>query len=405
MDQWLLIVGGGIETIPGVKRAQELGLKVVVSDRNQAAPCFSLADACILADTYDARATFLAALKHTEVHGPIAGVMCLGSDIPWTVAVVAKALGVSGLSLETAALGADKLAMKERLRACGVAVPDFRPIASHAALEERVENWGLPLVVKPVDSRGARGVILVDDALDRAWAFDYAKEMSPTGRVMVERYLAGPQLSTESLVVNGTAHTPGMSDRNYERMADYKPFFIEDGGDLPSYLPDEVIAETRKLVQQAATAMGVMNGVVKGDVVVHDGKPYIIEVATRLSGGYFCTHTIPMNTGVDLVGNVIRQAVGWPVHGGDLEPKRQAYVCQRYLFPKPGRVLKIEGEDQVRTMAGLEYLELRVKPGDVIAPIQNHPGRAGVLMTTGTTRAQAQARAAAAVAGIRFTVD
>ena len=81
-----------------------------------------------------------------------------------------------------------------------------------------------------------------------------------------------------------------------------RPIFIENGGDLPSHLPPEIQAKVKALVARAAMALGIVNGTVKGDIVVHNGEPYVIELAARLSGGFFCTREIPLNTGVDFVG-------------------------------------------------------------------------------------------------------
>src|SRR5258708_790235 len=127
---------------------------------------------------------------------------------------------------------------------------------------------------------------------------------------MVEEFHAGQQISTESILLEGVAYTPGLADRNYEFLDRFAPHIIENGGDLPTRLSAEEQQSIRDLIQQAAASMGVRNGVVKGDVVFHVGKPFIIELATRLSGGYFCTHEIPLSTGVDFVGGAIRLALG-----------------------------------------------------------------------------------------------
>lgn len=402
MRKTILFVGGGIETVPGVLLAREMGLRVVVSDRNASAPCFAHADACLVADTYDARATLLEVWRYQRHNPPIDGVLCLGSDIPWTCAVVARALGLPGLALETAALAMDKLAMKECLAAAGVRVPAFRGVADERELSRAIGELGLPLVVKPVDSRGARGVIRLTASVDPAWAYAYAREVSPTGRVMVERYLPGPQLSSESLVVAGQTYTPGMSDRNYALLETYAPFFIEDGGDLPSALADPVLADARAQVHRAGQALGLRDGVLKGDLVAHEEGVHVIEVATRLSGGYFCTHTIPMNTGVVLVRHAILQALGETVDVTALEPSLNRYVCQRYLFPNPGVVRAVEGVERARAMPGIFYLELRVAVGTRIAKIESHPARAGVLMSVGETAEEARTRATCAIEAIQI---
>ncbi len=81
-------------------------------------------------------------------------------------------------------------------------------------------------------------------------------------------------------------------------------------------------------------ALGVTNGTVKGDIVVHNGEPYVIELAARLSGGFFCTREIPLNTGVDFIGAAIKLALGEAVAPDELTPKHQTPVIQRYAFPK-----------------------------------------------------------------------
>jgi len=232
------------------------------------------------------------------------------------------------------------------------------------------------------------------------WAYELSLEHSPSGQLIVERYLEGPQLSTESLIIDGTAHTIGLSDRNYDRMAQFAPFVVEDGGDLPSRLPDHILAEAHGVVEDAARSLGVTDGVVKGDIVIHREKASVIEIAPRLSGGHFCTVEIPFSTGVDFVGNAIRIALGETVAPEDIVPRHQKHLCQRYLFPKPGLVTRISGADKVASRPEMVFCEIRVVPGDTIGPIENHPGRAGVVMTTGNSRDEAIFNAEAAVRDI-----
>ena len=379
----LLIVSAGIEAIAGIELAESMGLHVVASDASLKAPGFALADDALVASTYDVEATVAAATRYHRQVRPIDGVMCIASDVPLTVASVAAALGLPGIPVESARLATDKLAMKQRFAADGVPIPWFSAVESADHLKALVAAEELPLVIKPVDSRGSRGVLRLLRGTDLAWAYATAKSHSPTSRVMLERFLPGPQVSTESLVIDGVAYTPGFADRNYEYLERFAPHIIENGGQLPSHLDEATQQAVRDLVQQAALSMGIRNGVVKGDIVVTDGKPYVIELAARLSGGYFCTHEIPLNTGVDLVGAAIRQALGEPVDPTDLQPKFNRPVAQRYFFPRPGVVTAVQGAETFTNHPDVAYLELRVKPGDRIGPVDSHPARAGVVITTG----------------------
>ena len=393
MVKTILFVAGGIEAVQGIQKAKRMGLRIVVSDIDPKAPGFQYADDCLIVSAYDVESTVNAAIQYSRKNHPINAVISVGADVPLTLASVAEALGLPGNSLASARLAADKLAMKQKFTEDRVPVPWFCQVNNVRNLTDIVRREGYPLVLKPVDSRGARGVLRLTEKVDLEWAYQESHRHSPTGRVMVERFLPGPQVSTESLVVGSAAYTPGFADRNYEFLERYAPFIIENGGELPSSLPEKIQKLVRQVVQQAANSMGITNGVVKGDIVVYNGKPYVIELAARLSGGYFCSVEIPLNTGVDFVEQAIRQALGERINPVDLLPKFQRGVAQRYLFPEPGRVIRISGPDTAYFEQGIEMCEIRVSVGDIIKPIENHPARAGVIIATGDTREEALKRA------------
>jgi biotin carboxylase len=244
-------------------------------------------------------------------------------------------------------------------------------------------------------------VLLVrDGSVDVEWACRRALRESPSGRAIVERFLEGPQISTESLVIDGTVHTIGLADRNYEHLERFAPYVIENGGELPSRLHADAQSSVRELVRRTATALGIRAGVVKGDIVLCDGTPSVIEVALRLSGGYLCTHNIPLSTGVDFVAAAIQIALGEEPKTEDLRPTRSSGVAQRWLFPDPGRVCRVTGADAVAARPEIALCEVRVRAGDLIRPVSDHTSRAGVVIATGATREHAVERAQHGVTAI-----
>jgi biotin carboxylase len=403
MRPCVLFVGGGTETLPGVLLARSMGLAVAVSDGNPRAPCMEAADFALVASTYDPDATVARTRHFHEVVRPINGVLCMAVDVPHTVAAVARGLGLPGISSQAAQLAMDKLAMKECLHKAGIPVPWFAAVESPDDLRATMDARGRDLVIKPVDSRGARGVQRLAAVTDCQAAYEEAKRHSPTGRVMVEEFLSGPQVSTESLIVSGQTVTPGFSDRNYALLDRFAPFIIEDGGDMPSRLSPDIQEEVHKQVGRAAAALGIERGAVKGDIVVCQGKPFVIELAARLSGGYFCSHQIPRATGVDLVGACLRQCLGETVDASELLPRQSRGASQRWLFAKPGVVTAISGVEAARRVPGVFFLEMRVAVGDSVAPVHCHPARLGVVMAEGDTREAAIAATQKAAATIVIT--
>ena len=176
----LLIVSGGIEAADAARRAKEMGLYVVVSDRDPEAPGFAFADSCIIADVYGPSETASAAERFNRKIRKIDGVICVAADAPITTATVAAKLGIPGISIETAELACDKLAMKRRFAERGINVPWFTEISTVQELQRVAIERGNDLVIKPVDSRGSRGVQRVAQVKDLAKAYELARSHSPT---------------------------------------------------------------------------------------------------------------------------------------------------------------------------------------------------------------------------------
>ncbi len=158
----------------------------------------------------------------------------------------------------------------------------------------------------------------------------------------------------------------------------------------------------KDVVGRAAAALGIANGTVKGDIVVHKGEPYVIELAARLSGGFFCTREIPLNTGVDFVGAAIRIALGETVAPEELEPRHFTPVIQRYAFPKAGRVVAIEGAEEARQIGGVADVIVTARPGDVIPDAGDKRPSAAMVLTVGSSREAALAAANDALACLKI---
>lgn len=406
MANTLLIIGGGAEQVPAYEKAKRRGLFVVGSDMNPDAPALALADHVLLASTRDADASVAAAEAFHATH-PIDGVMTIANDVPYTVARIAEKLGLPGIPPQAALNVIDKLVMKTRFAEAGVACPWFRDVRSLDELERFLgAEPDQAFVLKPVNGRGARGVLLIDAATDLAWAFAESTRWGDCGRLILEKFVPGMQLSTESFVLDGTCHTPAIAERNYARLDEFKPYIIEDGGTIPPALSAGTLAEIDDLILRGAAALGIHAGIVKGDLVIGaDGKPLIIELAARLSGGWFATHQIPAASGVDLVEAVITHALGETVDPRTLEPTRHRATAIRYWYPPAGRIVAIRGEEDLKKIPGLISYGFFRKPGDMQPVVRTHPDRFGFAIVEADTRAEAEARIAAALSCIAVEVE
>jgi biotin carboxylase len=399
----LLIVSGGIEVVPAIQHAKKMGLYVIVSDGNPNAPGIKFADDFILASTYDVNDTVEKVKKYDKNIKKINGVICIAADIPFTVSSVANELGLQSISIESSILSMDKILMKDKFFEDNIPIPHYSEIHDLTDLRDFINKYAFPIVLKPADNCGSRGVLFITEKIDLEWAFSYSKKYSNSGRVLVEKFLEGPQISTESLIIDSSCKTVGFSDRNYEFLEKYAPHIIENGGDLPSKISKVLQKKTKKLISEAAISMGIKNGVVKGDVVIFNNEPYIIEIAARLSGGYFSTHTIPLNTGVDFVGNAINLCLGKKLIMKDLQQKFNNYICQRYIFAKKGIVDSIQGIQSLKDNNAIKFFNLHIKSGQKINALTSHGARVGMVIAKGSSRQTAINNAISAVNDIKIS--
>ncbi len=407
MTDALVIVGAGIEQIKAYELASKMGFFVIGTDINPEAPAFDNADDKVIASTRDPDATLSALKKYFSLNSSLnfSGIMTIANDVPLTVATVSNEFGLPGISVDSALIASDKVLMKNVFKSNGVKIPLFREIGSSEEIAIAMNEWSGPIVIKPVDGRGARGVLLLTEDTDFEWAYRESMSFSTVKRVMLEAFIDGPQISTESFLIDGSSITPAFSDRNYEDFLSYAPYIIEDGGTLPALLSDEERRLINKLVEDGSAAMGITDGIVKGDIVMGEDGPVIIELAARLSGGYFASDQIPLSTGVDLVKESIRFATGSKVDINDLAVKRTRGVAIRYFFPPEGLVREIHGAEGLGDMAGVVKSEIFIKPGDIQQKVKAHPERAGFVIAVAESRSDAVKMVEAAIDSVEFIID
>jgi predicted ATP-grasp superfamily ATP-dependent carboligase len=340
MNRSIVFLGGGIDSLGIIGRAVEMGLFPIVVDQDKDCPARNLAGRYLQASCYS---KYGAWGELTLIHKALdpSAVLCAGTDAPDVMADIAQNYGLVGPSSHTARLSIDKVAQKKRLKEFGVPVPRFIEVpASFEGGYRFAATFGpsyAGLVVKPADSRGARGVLRMNGKDELMEAIPASLAHSPTQTLIIERWIHGIQLSSESLVQDGKILWTAFAERNYDRLEEFAPYVIEDGSDMPPDIPTFYEKDWRfianQTLQKCVDALGLIDGTLKGDLVWNGDGVWVIEVATRLSGGRFCSDMIPNVWGVDFVGMAIRIALGERIYGGEIRPYLRRHACQRFYFP------------------------------------------------------------------------
>ena len=403
LDRTILIISGGFEAIEGIKVAKSMGLNVVVLDGNRNAPGFEYADFKIIASTYDVEDACSKVLHFNLKIKKIDGVLSIASDVPVTVSTISNLLNLNGIPLKAAHISIDKELMKSFFLKNDILTPEFTKLRNYDHFKESMKILGYPAVLKPVTGRGSRGVIRITRDINLKWAWNHAMNNSSTKSLMIEKYLIGNQISTETIITNGKAYTIGMSDRNYEYLEKYNPYFIENGGDLPSKYRKEYLEKANTAIQAIANIFDIKNGVIKGDLVVHNNMLYIIEVAFRLSGGFFSSHHIPYSTGVNFIKCAIKIALNEKISTSEIKVKQNNFICQRFLMKKKGLLSQLSLKNAKKSK-GVKFIASRYRKGSQLENPVNSGGWLVVVVTNGDSRKDAELNARNALEKVSYSI-
>ena len=376
----LMILGASILQLPAIKKAIEMGHRVVVADMNPDAVGFH-EDGVIkeYISTIDTPALLESARKHN-----IDGIMTLASDMPMrSVATISKELNLVGISEETSILATNKGFMRDALLREGVPVPLYFRIKSYEEYCESVRSLfshGYSCIVKPADNSGSRGVSLLHnsnyDQFD--WAYQRAIDYSRCGEVMIEEFMEGPEVSVETITTNDVCHVVQITDK----ITNGAPFFVEMGHSQPSQLPKSTLDAVSNLAILANKALGIDNGPSHTEIIVTNEGPKIVEVGARLGGDNITTMLTPLSTGVDMVECCINIALG---EKPNLNKTISMASAIKYIAFNHGVIQSISGLDNARSLEGIKQVSIVHKPGDSIDGIKNSADRVGFVISQADT--------------------
>ncbi|MBB1271637.1 ATP-grasp domain-containing protein [Psychromonas sp. SR45-3] len=402
----LLVLGAGQDQIPGLIKAREMGLYTVVLDGNPEAKGKSLADEFhqVSIKHFQQIESFI----DNTLDKSVDGVIAFGVDIPYIIARTATRLGVNyTIKNEAAQLSEDKYQSKCFMEEQGVNIPAFKLVSQQQEIETFIKQHQLPIIIKPIDNSAARGVSFINSFDQIEEAFAEAFNNTQSDKILIEKYLAGPQVSTESFIINGEIHNIGFADRNYSNMERFFPHIIEDGGDLPSlYMTETLKYSLTKQLQLIIDGLGINNAVIKGDIVIYEDKLFIIEFALRLSGGNFSTVEIPENTGVDFLKIAIKLHLNESINASQLSITQNKHISIRYKFVEDNLQGKIKSLTIPDENENIILQAFHANPGDIITTkTKNHANRLGFVISKGSSRESATRHAEQQILNMGIQVD
>ena len=395
----VFIVGCGFPQLGLVRAARSLGYTVTGADLSPQAIAVSELDYFIQASTGDVD-QICSAFRMSGANG----IVTSGSELALSTTVVAsKQLGLPFyVDPETVVACRDKGLMRAAYRSCGLDVPEFERCTTVHEVEKFVKKVGLPVVIKPADGWGQRGVSLVrtEDELCTAFEKAFSASVGELGAV-VEEFIDGHEIAVDGWVEDGTLVSYCVTDS--ETFPGTSPLGVKRSEISPSILDSALVDKAIDVARAGCKGLGLNRGPCYTQLAVSPKRIVIFETAARLGGGFDADVT-RLSSGVDLFVRLL----GIAFDDADLErsgvrhPNTPALV--RFIAPVPGILEAVEGLDEVRKLEGVVDAAVYPRPGDVVEPLLYAAKRIGHILLTGATRQEAVDRAAAAEKLIRFVM-
>lgn len=379
---YIIILGGGIDQLPTVIESKKIGLKTLVFDKNKKCIAKDYSDYFYNVSARNYKKIIDTLLTSKINLKLIKGIMVAGTDIPQIASRISERLNIYyPINLNAAENSTNKVLMKNNLIDNKILTPKFKVIGKfNEFIKNLKEN---PKVLKPDKGSGSRGVFKVSKKLNKINLKDIfvqSLKISQNKILILEDFIEGDQISTESLIYNNKIYTFGLALRNYIDTKVFLPQFLENGGiqPYPKYLSR--LDEINKLLLKIVNANNIKNGVIKADLVIQKKtkKIYVIEYALRLSGGDFSSFIIPKSTGFNFIKNCINIFINKEIKINKNIKNYKFLFANRYLFLKDQKIKKIKYNNKVKKY--IIKFEQLIPNGTYIGNITSHAERSAVFI-------------------------
>ena len=373
----VLLLGGSHFQIPSVKTAKKLGYYVITCDYNPDNPAHKFAD-----EYYNVSTTDKEAVLDLAKQLKIDGIVCYASDpAAPTAAYVAERLGLPSSPYESVEILANKDKFREFLQNNNFNVPKAKGY-SYKEVEimlKEIEYFTFPVMIKPVDSSGSKGVKKVNHPNELIAAVNDAMVFSRCKRFIVEEYVEkyGYQIAGDGFSVDGELVFRCFANEHFDGNG-INPY-VPVGESWPYYMPKRIHEKIHVEIQRALTLLGMGTQAYNFDVRIDaDENVYLMEIGPR-NGGNLIAQVTQYATTVDMVSYTIKAAMGEDC--SDLrmvEPK--GYWANYMVHSQKAGVLRCIDIDEIFRKENLVEYCMLYQPGDIVEAFTGSNGTLGTMI-------------------------
>ncbi len=371
----LLILGAMEMHVPLIKRAKEMGNYVITVDYIPENPGHKLADEAYFDSTTDLDAVLKLSKKLN-----IDGIMTYNSDpAAPTAAYVAEKLGLPGNPYQSVKIMSEKNLFRDFLISNGLNAPKF---GNYLNIEDalcHINDFSFPIIIKPVDSSGSKGVTVVNNVNDVQNAIECALEKSRSKKFIIEEYIepVGKQLHGDGFVQNGKVVFLHLGDHHFDSTINN---LVPYSTTYPTEHPVEIVNACKNQIQDFMSKVGFKNGGFNVELRISnkDNKPYIIDIGAR-NGGNFTPKVIEYGSGFNFLDRAIKIALGESIDDIKITDKVSNFVSYLILHSDKNGVLNNIVLDKMIENRIIEK-HIYLKSGDKVETFLGANAALGVLI-------------------------
>ncbi|WPD24890.1 MAG: ATP-grasp domain-containing protein [Candidatus Electrothrix scaldis] len=301
MKKKLFIAGGGYAEIPLIQAGQQLGYHVITSGNRIHDIGHRYADEYHLADFSDKEAIYTLA-KMLEIDALCA---CCNDFSALSCAYAAEKLGLPGHDPYGTAL---IIHHKDRFRefAWKHCIPSPKAMGFHSVADalNSINTWRFPLIVKPVDLSGGKGMTKLTTPHQAELALEYALNCSRSKRIVVEEFIEGTRHGFSAFVRNGRIVFYFSDNEHY-----YQNPYLVSAASTPSIVPKSVEKTLCVESEKIAQLLHLTDGIFHVQYILRDTEPVILEITRRAPGDLYI-QLVQHATGVDYPSYIIKASAG-----------------------------------------------------------------------------------------------
>ena len=341
----VLMLGGSLYQTFAIKKAKELGLHVITCDYLPENPGHKFADEYYNVSTTDKEAVLDLARKLN-----VDGVVAYASDpAAPTAAYVCEKMGLPTSPYESVCILSEKDLFRKYLTEHGFNVPKAIGCTSFEEAQKAITEFQLPVMIKPVDSSGSKGINKLTDVSQLRDFVEDALKYSRKKRIIIEEFIVkkGYQISGDAFSVDGKLvfHCLGNEYYSSKNVKDFAPI-----GECWPFLMDQKYIDTLAVdLQRLISSLGMKSTAYNVEAIVGENeKVYILELGAR-SGGSLIPQVTYLATGVDMVEYVIKAAIGESCESLKMAPVKGCWSNYMIHSSKTGLFDGFDVEESFKT--------------------------------------------------------